>query len=610
MKFYRILAAVLSVICLASCADFLTEDPTTSLSEGSVYSNEANLEAGVIGVYQSLLMGNYTWTRNMAEFNSFPSILIRWKGNRTTVSYHQALRLTMFSHMAENQEMYDAFYASIYKCNKMVEAMQDSPVDQAYKNEIEGEVRFIRAWQYFAAVRIWGDVPLIVSTPKNIDETDAPRTHYVEVYKQILNDLEFAEQNMRTPERVAEVGGMTGRTNRWAATSLKASVYMQIACLIENKEYQFFDYQSDPSRDCDFSSIEINTAEDAWRLCLQTAEKVINEGPYELAKSYADLFDWGRDKVDVYNLKERIFVLQITREGGSSNLSQRTLPQYYRTSTKNNNHGRIRPFRYVLWKWGTVHGGVPWTGRKDKLTNIYESVSDPRYDISYMHTGYLRAGATKPTAIWPADKLTSNDTWEPYFKKYDDTSYNNSVTYADLYMMRFAEMYLIAAEAAASLSSAKDDAYWQKAMEHMEVIHARARKSVAEGQPEADYPRMSDWNCQTKEDLISAIMWERVFELHGEMHEIFDTHRRGAKFMSDWLCKPVNEYLKMPEQVWNNSGKNKSYFETAFQGYYLPEDYQQLRKSVLYAFPEHEFRNNAAIDYEDQNDFYWSSMEN
>lgn len=611
MKFKRILAAFLSVLCLASCEEFLTEDPTTSLSEGTVYSNEANLEAGVIGVYWSLKTSNYSWTTQMSEFCSFPSILIRWKDNRTTENYIQSLRLTMFPHNAENQGLYDYLYASIYKCNKMIEAMIDSPVDQTYKNEIEGEVKFIRAWQYFAAVRFWGDIPLIVNTPKNIDETDAPRVHYVEVYKQILSDLEYAEQNMRTPERVAEVGGMTGRPNRWAATALKASVYMQIACLLENKEYQFFDYQNNPERDCDFSSVGINSAQDAWQLTLQTAEKVINEGPYELAKSYADLFNWGRDVVDTYNSKERIFVLQVTKEGAASNLSNRTLPPYWNGATKNSNHGRIRPFRYVLWKWGTIHGGVKWTGRGDKLTNMFKSVPDPRYDVSYIHTKYTNMSTGKAQNIWPSNNVTSASYWEPYFKKYTDPTYDVSVTYADLYLIRFAEMYLIAAEAAASLSSGPGDANWQKAMDHMEVIHARARKSVAEGKPEAAYPKMSAWNCQTKEDLINAIMWERVFEMHGEMHEIFDTHRRGAKFMSDWLCKPVNEYLKMPEQVYDNSGKVAyTYFTRAFQEYYLPEDYQQLRKSVVFSFPEHEFRNNAAIDYEDQNDFYWASMEN
>ena len=605
MKFNRILAAVLSVICLSSCADFLTEAPTTALSEGTVYSDEANLEAGVIGVYWALKTSNYSWTTQIPEFINFASRLVVYKDIRKTENYIQTTNLTLLPHSAENQGVYDYLYASIYKCNKMIEAMSISPVDQAYKNEIEGEVRFLRAWQYFAAVRFWGDVPLIINTPKGIDETDAPRTHYAEVYKQIINDLEFAEQNMRTPERVAEVGGMTGRPNRWAATAVKASVYMQIACLLEHKDYQFFDWQNNPERDCDFSSIGISTAEDAWKLCLQTAEKVINEGPYELAKSYADLFDWGPEKVDVYNSKERIFVLQNTREGGASNMGPRTLPPYWNGATKNNNWGRFRPARIVLWKWATVHGGVVMS---DKYGSDHHStVKDPRYELSYIHTGYTNMSTGKNQAIWPKN-FTHQSYYLPYFKKYADPSYNNSVTYADMYLVRFAEMYLIAAEAAASLSAGPGDAYWQKAMDHMEVIHARARKSVAEGQPEADYPRMSDWNCQTREELISAIMWERVFEMHGENHEVFDTHRRGAKWMSEWLAKPINAFLKMPEQVYG--GAEKNYFFRAYHNRYLPEDYDLLRKSVVFSFPEHEFRNNGAIDYEDQNDFYWSSLEN
>lgn len=611
MKINRILAAVLSVICLSSCAEFLTEAPTTALSEGTVYSDEANLEAGVIGVYWSLKKGNHAWTTQIGEFVSYPSILIHWKDNRTAEQYVQALTCSLYATSADNKGVYDFLYASIYKCNKMIEAMAISPVDQAYKNEIEGEVKFLRAWQYFAAVRFWGDVPLILSTPKNINETDAPRVHYVEVYKQILSDLEFAEQNMRTPERVAEVGGMTGRPNRWAATAVKASVYMQIACLIENKDYQFFDWQNNPSRDCDFSSIGINTAEDAWKLCLQTAEKVIKEGPYELAPSYADLFNWGPDVIDTYKSKERIFVLQNTMEGGACYLQVRSLPPYWNGATKNNNAGRFRPFRYVLWKWATVHGGVKWTGRGDKLTNMYKSVPDPRYDVSYIHTKYTNASTGKAQNIWPSNNVTSSSYYDPYFKKYADPSYDSSVGYSDLYLVRFAEMYLIAAEAAASLSSGPGDANWQKAMDYMEVIHSRARKSVAEGKAEAAHPKMSNWNCQTKEDLINAIMWERVFEMHGEVHEIFDTHRRGGKFMSEWLCKPINEWLKMPEQVYDNSGKVAyTYFSRSFQGHYLPEDPEKLRKSVLFAFPEHEFLNNSAIDFEDQNDFYWSSLEN
>jgi hypothetical protein len=104
-------------------------------------------------------------------------------------------------------------------------------------------------------------------------------------------------------------------------------------------------------------------------------------------------------------------------------------------------------------------------------------------------------------------------------------------------------------------------------------------------------------------------MWERVFELHGEGHEFFDTHRRGAKFMSEWLTKPLNAFLKEPEQNYGKSYDEagvvkKGELADLFYGHFLPENVQELRKSILLAFPEVEFRNNSAISSSEQNDFY------
>ena len=615
MKFNRIFAAALSVLCLVSCSDFLTEDPTTSLSEGSVYSNEANLEAGIIGVYSSLNGVNGSWQRNMIEFIMPASRLVSYKGDRTkSEDWYQTITMSAFAHNGKNTEVYDFFYRSIYQCNKLIEAMPGSPVDQTFKNEIEGEARLIRAINYFALTRYYGDVPLIVRTPKSASETDAPRACYLEVYKQILADLEYAEQNIRTAERQAQVASMTGRPHRGAATAFKVAVYAQIASIIENKDYYFFDLQKRPDHAPDFSFADINSAEDAWKKCLDTADGLIRSNVYELAPNFQDLFNWGPEYPETYQLKERVFVLQCTNNSGvGSFTSQRTLPQWpegtINSTTTNSNWGRNRPSRYVLWKWASVHGGVKWTGRSDGLTNLYKSCPDPRYDISYYHSRYVRQSDGKNNNIYPytGNGMTNYNWWDPFFKKYRDAHFNVTNGYSDMYLMRYAEVILYAAEAAASLSSGPGDANWQKAMDYMDMIHKRARDSKAG----ATHPTMASWNATSKEELVDAIMWERIFELHGECHEFFDTHRRGSKWMSEWLCKPLNEYLKQPEQnIGATSTPTRTWFNMVFNGRYLPEDPQTLRKSLLLAFPEKEFRNNAAISEADQNDFFWSSLEN
>lgn len=594
MKHNILLIIAVSMTCMASC-DFLEQAPTTSLSEASAYGSEASLEAGVIGCYGSM-QGGAGWQGEFTEYLQYASGLVRWKSARSTENWTQTLTLSMFPRNIKNEATYTYFYFSIYKCNKLIENLPDSPVEQAFKDEIEAEARLIRAIDYFALVRLYGDVPLITVTAKNINEMGQPRASYMKVYEQIIRDLEYAEQHMRDEERQTQVSGWPGRRpHKWAATSVKAAVYAQIACLIENKEYQFFDYVNKPERTPDFSALGIRDEKDAWNLALETAEDVIESEAYELAYSYADLFRW--TELSDYQLKERIFALTSTDNvSAGMYIAVRTLPPFPEggiQQTSNNNSGRIRPGRYVLQKWASVHGGQLGDGRTDGC-NVYVSCPDPRYDLSYFHTSYVRTNDQQETTLYPSDGSVLTVSGDPYFRKYMCPRYNIGNGYADFYLMRYAEVILYAAEAAASLSSGPGDAYWQKAMDYMEMIHARARRSVDGG---SAHPTMADWGTLTsREELVNAIMWERVFELHGEGHDFFDTHRRGAKFMSEWLTKPLNAFLKEPEQV----GELK----TLFYSHYLPEDVQELRKSVLLAFPEAEFRNNPAIGFEDQNDFY------
>lgn len=629
MKLNKILASVLAVACLVSCDKFLTENPTTSLSESSVYNTEAVLEAGVIGCYKTMQDNNTAWQQTMLEIPMATSGLITWKGSRTAENWVQTKLLTMLPNNGYTSSVFTYIYSTIYRCNKLLENLPDSPVDQAYKNEIEGEVKFIRAWSYFCLVRFFGDVPLILSTPKSLTDMENPRVPYQEVYRQVLEDLDFAEQNMRTPERQSQIAGQTGRPHKWAATSLKSLVYLQIGNLIEHKDYQFFDMTKE-GRAPDFSAVDINSQEDAYTKSLAAAEEVMQSGAYQLEPDYANLFAWGPDNPTIYTSKERIFVLTSTN-GGQNNIriALYTLPPFpqgtVNTTTKNNNSCRIRPARFVADKWFRVHGGSKWTGRYDKLTDLPKTWTDPRVNISYFHTSYKKQqnGTVTTQRVYPGNAsskskafiqnnnpLLHNQWYDPIFKKYIDTGYDASKGYSDFYLMRYAEIYLIAAEAAASLSNGPGDANWEKAMKYMEVIHERARKSGGKAASPAATPTMAQWNADTREKLIEAIVWERVFEMHGEGHEFFDTHRRGAEFLANFISKPLNEFLKKPEQNLKSTDKKYSYYSNHYNNWVFEEDPQTLRKAVLFPFPEEEMRNNSAISEEDQNDFFYSSMEN
>ena len=106
MKFNRLLLIALSVFCIVSCDDFLTETPTTQLSEDTLFADEANLEASLVGVYNGLVTGgNGCYLREMLEFAMLPSKFTLQKDNRTQEDWTQSQMLTLLPNSKYNDNI-------------------------------------------------------------------------------------------------------------------------------------------------------------------------------------------------------------------------------------------------------------------------------------------------------------------------------------------------------------------------------------------------------------------------------------------------------------------------------------------------------------------------
>lgn len=589
-----------ALAAMPACSGFLDQNPTTSLSEKTVYSSESTLESQVTGCYLSM-HDSYLWKGCMAEFFHTSSGLLMWKGIRNTDEWLDGLNFAKYStNDAGNTRIWRALYSGINRCNRLLAALPDSPVEQSFKTEVEAEVRLIRAILYFTAVRIWGDVPLILEPAEDYNHVNNPRMHFVKVYTQVLEDLIFAEQNMRSAARQEEVNPGKGRPNRWAATSMKASVYITIASLLDSPDDNFWDNDK-PGRTPDFSGLGIRTADDAYRLAYNTAENVIQNGPYSLVPDYRTLFRWS--EAGDWFLPERIICLESTPEAGQNYNSVRMLPQYpegsANTVTENRNWGRVRPSRFLIDNFIRVGGG--FKGTEETTQDIYQTTTDPRYDASFF-TSFLNQSTQKTVKTYPLVIVSSSDaTAFPYYKKYLDPSYDVTNGKADFYLMRLAELYLISAEASAGLCSSIGDNYSQRALDRLNDIRRRARQSTDSGE-EALNPvelQMSDFS--SPQELLNMVFWDRVCELTGEGHERFDTHRHGATWLRDNIAIPENHFLE--DNPNHDAHWRYSYIGAEERGYTFPTDVQQLRKSLLSSVPYSEVTYNTKID--GQNDFYW-----
>lgn len=413
---------------------------------------------------------------------------------------------------------------------------------------------------------------------------------------------------------------------------MKAVVYAYIGSLLSNSDDNFWDWEGKPQHKPDFGFCGVSSASDAWQKALSLCKDVIEHGPYRLAEKYSDLFDW--DNGSVEGVPERIFFLQSV-DGVSSSV----MTAYYSLPNKlagtrsqavdNANAGRVRPARWLFYKWCETYGGelksstvndpVPGTtsGTVKIPVTYYESCPDPRCEVTmYTYEFMQYVSKEKPSSsykIYPyKSRLLSNYTKDSfqYLKKYYDSGFNNSAGNSGFYFLRLAEIYLTAAEAAAELSTGKGDAMWTAALDYVDIIHQRARYGTNSVQPTW---KDGKHEFTTKKELVDAIMWEREFEMCGEGHEYFDTHRRGAKYLSEHICIPQNIFLQQPEQgdyhTRNESTQAvstmKGHWNYYYNGMLFPEDVQALRKSLLCSFPKEEIIYNTAISETDINDFNW-----
>lgn len=169
-------------------------------------------------------------------------------------------------------------YASIGKCNTVinnVRAVNDPAMTADRKEEIVGEASFIRAFMYFQAVQLWGDVPLQLKEVKTISAATLEeiypqifpaRAPQAEVYAQIILDLETALA--KVPATAANKGYATKGT----VNAVLAKVYATRAPQDWAKVKQYCDaviaggYTLMPNYDDLWNSANENTAESIFEI--------------------------------------------------------------------------------------------------------------------------------------------------------------------------------------------------------------------------------------------------------------------------------------------------------------------------------------------------------
>ena len=255
MKIIKICTGLLCAI-LISCSDsFFDRLPTDSLSPSGFFTNPTNFEYGVNAAYANLR----NVYRNFYAFGDIASDdVYNHKRNNST----ERININESNVVATNGiigSLWNDSYVVINRCNLVLDNIESFTMDEGLKKQFQGEALFLRSLCYFNMVRIFGDVPLVltdVTTPA--EAFSYGRTPVEEVYTQIMTDLNTVVTGRFLPSSYNK-NEDKGRATHYAAEMLLADVYLT------RKE---------------FTNAEA-----------MLADVVGNPGVHHLLPSYEDIFD-------------------------------------------------------------------------------------------------------------------------------------------------------------------------------------------------------------------------------------------------------------------------------------------------------------------------------
>ncbi len=226
--FTRILFIIALVAGFSSCDDFLDLKPISTLTGDNAYKTASDAEAALIGAYDSFSQEYYVWDNIL--FTDVISDNYYAGGDNPEIYAIDDLTITPInSRLFAN---WSQLYNAILKANTVlakVPGITDIGIDNNNRrNQILGEASFLRAFHYYNLVKMHGGVPLITAPSSSTDPsaTRKPRNTEEEVYTQIIDDLEFAIDNL--PDTYSGDAGVNkARTTKGAANALLAKVYAQ-----------------------------------------------------------------------------------------------------------------------------------------------------------------------------------------------------------------------------------------------------------------------------------------------------------------------------------------------------------------------------------------------
>lgn len=427
------------------------------------------------------------------------------------------------------------------------------------RNKREAELRFLRAFYYWHIVETWGGVMLRTTETKS-PETTAQRSSVEDFYTLIFSDLEFAAQHL--PLSWGGTNGEYSRASKKSALGFLARAYLSRAYYSTGAEAQaYFAKARDVANDVIARKAELGT--DLWQNYADVFAPANNKNNKEALYIVSNSTNFSLNYDDLGNRTFHVFqtpypgkpgLVRSTIYGFESN--RRLMP----TLTLLNYFDEEKDSRYDASFQEVWLANTPFTWNAASATTYKKSSNVIGQSLTIGETALQITKKTIPDATQQNLKYVVYDREDMYLPDGKIRDGNNFVTLKkfmdpdrstpdiqagtkDVMVMRFAEMYLISAEAELQLNNK------QNAANMLNVLRVRAAKKTP-----VDYTNdmtLIDPSVITPDFILA----ERARELAGEYIRWFDVKRikngkNGAEKFADFIKRTNPDITKVQDFHW------------------------------------------------------------
>lgn len=531
-------------LLLLSCkkGGFLDETVTTSLNEGTTFSDSVNAMAFLNNIYTGI--GFATDPKRFGGGGFFAGLEAasdeaEGPNASSANGFIQFATGTVNANIVPD-DVWRFSYANIRAVNQFLKHLPAIPFNATLKAQTKAEARFLRAWYYTMLLQHYGGVPLIGDAIFNAtDPIPARRSSYRACVEYIIAEAEAAAQDLP----VKQSGSQYGRVSRGACMALKARVLLFAASPLFNDGGQ-----AKGMAGLDSIVAYPDVEPDRWRQAAKAARDVIALNAFSLyydSTSIAGQKGYGFQRLFTQRFNDEYILARMMD-------INKYLESIWDAPSRGGAGGPF-PYQEIVDAFPMANGKEitdPTSGFNPAYP--YQN-RDPRLGYSILHDSSLRKvfAANQPaplalyinTGVTPAVPASGDAVYRGtptgyyIFKMVDPGIINNDLASSArvLPLMRFAEVLLNFAEATNEADGPTPEVY-----QAVEALRRRAGLRPYELQAGL-----------SKEKMRDIIRKERRIELAFEGHRFFDVRR--------WLIADETENKLMHGLEVNRNGAQVSY---------------------------------------------------